>query len=214
MPTSTVGPFVDSRLPENIEQGARGGPTFSTSITDVDSGYEKRNINWSQARAKYTISYGIQGQKDFDAVRAFFYARRGRAVGFRFKDWTDFEFDQVIATGTAADTRTQFQIFKRYESDTYYYDRVLYKLVAGTVTVYKNGAQMLAGFTVNYNTGIVTLNQVLNENDVIEAKGEFDVPVRFDTDEFALTATLWNAASVDELNLIELKNYESNFSGA
>lgn len=214
MVTSVVGAFVDSRLPENIEQGAQGGPMFNTWITEVDSGYEKRNINWSQARAKYSISYGIQGQADFDAVRAFFYARRGRAVGFRFKDWTDFQFDQVIATGTAADTRTQFQVFKRYVSDGYYYDRTLYKLVAGTVTVFKNGAQITSGFSVNPNTGIVTLSKPLNENDVIEAKGEFDVPVRFDTDELTLTATLWNAASVNELNIIELKDYESHFSGA
>lgn len=211
---TAVGAFVDSRLPEDVERGAQGGPTFSTGIQPLESGYEKRNINWSQARAKYDISYGIQYSEDFVRVRNFFYARRGRAVGFRFKDWTDYTFDQVIGTGVTGVVQTQYQCFKRYEADNYYYDRTLYKLVQGTVIVKINGVQRTTGVSVNVDTGIVTLAAGLNPGDVLEVSGEFDVPVRFDTDEFTLTAETWEAGSIDSLPLIELKDYESNFGGA
>lgn len=208
-----VGPFVDSRLPGHIESGAQGGPTFNTGIQTLDSGYEKRNINWSQARAKYDVSYGIRSKEDFSQVLAFFYARRGRAVGFRFKDWTDFQVqDQLIATGTAGDTRTQFQIFKRYESGGYYYDRTLYKLATDTVVVRVNGAAVTP--TVNLNTGIVTLAAPLAEGDLLTVDCEFEVPVRFDIDELSLTATLADLASIPSITLIELKDYESHFGAA
>jgi uncharacterized protein (TIGR02217 family) len=211
--SNAVGPFVDSRLPEDVERGAQGGPSFSTGIQTLESGYEKRNINWSQARAKYDVGYGIQYVEDLNRVRSFFYARRGRAVGFRFKDWTDFEFDQTIGTGVTGVSQKEFQCFKRYEADNYYYDRTLYKLVQDTVIVRINGVQRTSGFFVNVNSGVVTLDNPLNPGDVLEAAGEFDVPVRFDTDEFTLTAETWEAGSIASIPLIELKDYESYFSG-
>jgi uncharacterized protein (TIGR02217 family) len=61
-----------------------------------------------------------------DELTAFFYARRGPAYGFRFKDWNDYLLTQeVIAHGDGA--TTVFQITKTYtsaqaesgETDTY-----------------------------------------------------------------------------------------------
>ena len=80
--------FDNIRLPVDIEQGAQFGPTFSTTVLQLSSGKEQRNQNRGRQLCAGDIAYGIQSKTDYMAVRTFFYARRGRARGFLFKDWS------------------------------------------------------------------------------------------------------------------------------
>ena len=93
--------FIETpRFPENISYGSSGGPGFSTFVFEGHSGVEQRAIQWSRARAKYNASMGIRDKSDMDDVRAFFYNTRGKALGFRFKDWGDYQLDdEEIGTG-------------------------------------------------------------------------------------------------------------------
>lgn len=52
--------FEEIQFPADISYGARGGPEYSTDIVEMFSGKEQRNINWSQARARYTVSHGVK----------------------------------------------------------------------------------------------------------------------------------------------------------
>jgi hypothetical protein len=62
--------------------------------------YEQRNINWSSARGRWDVASGLKKQTQLDTLIAFFRARKGRAHGFRFKDWTDYKATgQAIGTG-------------------------------------------------------------------------------------------------------------------
>lgn len=83
--------FHDVRFPDAIARGATGGPEYSTDIITVASGFEQRNINWQASRARYDIGTGIRTREQMAEVIAFFRARKGRAYGFRFRDWTDFD---------------------------------------------------------------------------------------------------------------------------
>ncbi|NLE03700.1 MAG: DUF2460 domain-containing protein, partial [Crenarchaeota archaeon] len=92
--------FVEIRFPTTISYGASGGGIFSTDIVTTYTGHEQRNINWDRAKASYAISLTNRTQGEVDEVIAFFYARRGRAIGFRFKDWMDFQVkNQIIGVG-------------------------------------------------------------------------------------------------------------------
>lgn len=132
--------FDNVRLPEDIERGARGGPAFRTSIVTLASGHEQRDGKWSQSKHSWDIGYGLLERDDggisetyYFQIVEFFYARRGRLRGFRFKDWTDYQInDQEIATGD--DSETQFQIVKRYSSGGITHERTIRKPVAGTVS--------------------------------------------------------------------------------
>ena len=55
------------------------------------SGYEKRNVNWSEARGRWDVATGLKKPAQIDQLIAFLRARRGRAYGFRFKHWTDYK---------------------------------------------------------------------------------------------------------------------------
>src|SRR3569623_2959053 len=86
----TIASFVEVQFPPTISCGAKGGPAFSTSVLELASGVEQRNVNWSRERPKYDISTGLRDAADFNAYAKFFYARMGKALGFRFKDWSDY----------------------------------------------------------------------------------------------------------------------------
>jgi uncharacterized protein (TIGR02217 family) len=79
------------RFSEDISYGSTGGPEFSTDIIITHSCHEQRNINWSTARAKYNKTYGVKSDQQLSELIAFFRAHYGKAIGFRFKDWSDYK---------------------------------------------------------------------------------------------------------------------------
>lgn len=188
--------FDDIRLPLRVGFGSSGGPTFSTEVITVDGGFERRNQNWSQARRRFDASTGLRSAGDVATLTGFFQARAGRARGFRLKDWGDYtsaangtgataNTDQVIGTGTGA--QTQFQLVKRYTSGSVIHTRDIRKPVSATVKIAINGTNQPGGWAVNTATGIVSFTVAPANGATVTAGYEFDVPVRFDTDQLSLS---------------------------
>src|SRR5918995_1972788 len=178
--------FHEVRFPDNIAYGASGGPEFATTVVVTGSGHEHRNINWAEARGRWDVGSGLKNQQQLDELIAFFRARKGKAYGFRFKDWTDYKATgQLLGTGDGA--QTQFQLVKRYPSGSVIEARTVSKPVAGTVRIYKDGVEQLSGWSVNVTTGLITFTTAPAAGVEITADFEFDVPVRFDTDHMAVT---------------------------
>ena len=110
--------FPTYRLPPDIEEGAQGGPEFSTVIQESVSGQEQRVKVWAKCRARYDIAYSVLHSDDpvgsYQAVLALFYAHNGRFRPFRFKDWGDYQAtDTSFGTGDGSDTT--FQLSKTYD---------------------------------------------------------------------------------------------------
>lgn len=202
--------FHDVRLPINIEKGVKGGPGFNTTILELSSGFEKRNINWARTRGRWDVSYGIDSKEDNEAVLAFFYARQGRAHSFRFKDWTDFEIG-VDATDTAQFIATadgvlvDFQITRRYVSGAFTFAREVTRLVAGTTRVFVDAVEQMSGVNVDDNTGVVNFDVAPADMEVISVICEFDVPVRFDSDQLDLTGIRDTVYDIPGLDILEMR---------
>jgi uncharacterized protein (TIGR02217 family) len=206
--------FHEVRFPEGISYGAVGGPTFKTSVLELASGQEKRNVNWSLARQEWDVAHGIKTQTELDELLAFFYARGGRAYGFRFKNWADFLIDSVQQIGLGDGVETEFQAIKTYTSGGIAYDHPLKKLVSGTVEVYLDGVEVNANdYSVDLNTGVITFDTAPaatggtgpDGEQVVGLTCEFDVPVRFDTDVMAATIEDFNVHSWNSIILKELR---------
>lgn len=207
--------FHDVRLPEQVERGATGGPRFNTTILPLVSGHEKRNINWLRARGAWNIGYGIDDETAFSAVLTFFYTREGQAHSFRFKDWSDYQLDRQVI-GTTDGSTTTFQLFKRYTSGGINYDRPLTKPLASGGLAWVNGVSQVVSYDgtpattevdINPLTGVITLgatHAATNTLDV-EIQTDFDVPVRFDTDEFGITLETFNAGAIPDLPIVEVR---------
>jgi len=207
--------FVSVQLPSDVEKGAQGGPGFKTTILILGGGLEKRNIDWATTRGRWDIGYGIQTKTDFTAVIDFFYARQGRAHSFRFKDWTDFEITAQNMFTTDGSTAT-FQMFKRYTSGAVNFDRNLTKpLASGWVvtvnavgqTVVYDTAPGATEVSINTLTGIVTLGSThaATSSQAVVLTGEFDVPVRFDSDNLDISVETFDAGALPQIPIIEVK---------
>jgi uncharacterized protein (TIGR02217 family) len=144
--------FDEVQFPTDISYGSRGGPGFMTSIVVLDSGHESRNINWTKARAKYNVAYGIRDMAQLLVVQAFFMARYGKAYGFRYKDWLDYQVtnEPLVVTGSKF-----VQLIKSYTSGPRTYVRTISKPIAG-VTMRRAGSPF-SSFTLDTTTGIATL---------------------------------------------------------
>lgn len=205
--------FHDIRFPDNISRGARGGPERRTQIVELANGEEERNSPWANSRRRYDAAYGIRRADDLAAVIAFFEARRGRLYGFRWKDWADHKSclpstqpgptDQLIGQGDG--TGTEFQLVKAYTSGAQSWARIITKPVAGTVTIALGGVTQPSGWSVDLLTGIVTFAAPPAPGVSVTAGFEFDVPVRFDTDELPVTLDIERLGSITSIPLVEIR---------
>lgn len=201
--------FHNVRLPEDVEKGAIGGPGFKTTITELSSGFEKRNIDWERSRGKWDISYGLDQKSNQEATLAFFYARQGRANSFRFKDWTDYQIGDAsntipqtvdIADGVA----TQFQLVRAYVSGAFTFNRIITRPVSGTETIYVDGI-LEPTATLDADTGVITFLSPPANSAVIGAICEFDNPARFDTDQLDLRAERDELYSIPSVMIFEVR---------
>jgi uncharacterized protein (TIGR02217 family) len=204
--------FDDVRFPAGISRGSSGGPERRTEIVVTGSGAEERNSRWANSRRRYDAGFGIRSLDDIHQVIAFFEERRGRLIGFRFKDHMDWKscapraqvsaLDQAIGTGDGA--RRSFQLVKRYGSGLRDYVRTITKPVAGSVRIAVAGTAV-TGFSVDTLTGIVTLAQAPASGAAVTAGFEFDVPVRFDTDELRINLTQFAAGDIPQIPMVEIR---------
>ncbi len=197
--------FHEVRLDPGIEENASGGPTFVTTVTPLAHGDEMRNVVMVLELGSWKVGYDVQDASDLNQLRNFFYARRGRYYGFRFKDLMDYQVTDGFQFLTDGVT-TLVQAVKRYQDAGGIYDRRLLKLVTGTVSVKDNGTPTV-DFTVDLNTGLFTLGATTaaTTGHTITATFEFDVPVRFDVDNQDAVVQSPNVFDWQNLPIIEIK---------
>lgn len=196
--------FVEIQFPPDISYGSSGGPLYTTDIVITAGGHEQRNVQWEQARARYNVAHGVKTKVQLEQLIAFFRARKGRAYGFRFKDWTDYQLtNQVIGVGNGI--KTAFQLTKTYSSGGVDESRNIRKPVSGTVLVKVDGVAVTSGVSISTATGIVTFTTAPALGRTITASAEFDVPVRFDTDRLSATLEDYGVHSWMDIPLIEVR---------
>jgi len=207
--------FPAYRLPSDVEEGAQGGPEFATVIQESVSGQEQRVKVWAKCRARYDIAYSVLNSEDpigsYKAVLALFYAHNGRLRPFRFKDWSDYQAqDDIFAVGDGS--TTAFQISKLYDPSlillslpgSITYRREIY-LFATTPVIRVNGILQTVGtdYTMS-ETGLLTFITPPPNGHLLTWSGEFDIPVRFDTDRLPVTMNVNSIANIDSISLREV----------
>jgi len=202
-------PFHEALFPAAISKGVSGGPRFNTGIVCVSSGNEQRTQNWADPVYAFNVTHAVKSQAQLNMLIAFFRLRKGKATGFRFRDFTDYKITGGwLMTGDAATNMNGLQIAKYYIdiNTAYYTKRIIKKPVAGTVVLYLDG--VVAGaqyYTVDYTTGKITADYIPTVGEIISIDCEFDVPVRFDIDEMPASIDDWDSYSWSGITLNEVK---------
>jgi uncharacterized protein (TIGR02217 family) len=205
----SVTPFDDVPFPIEIGQDASVGPSFSTNIVTSASGREARNANWAQARLRFDAGPGVRGESELQTLLAFFRARRGAAIGFRFRDPYDNSSsgmtapptptDQQIGTGDGATSR--FTLRKRYGGGE---DRRITRPVTGSVRVAVGGVELATGWTVE-DGGVVQFATAPASGASVTAGFLFDVPVRFAEDRIEVNRSTFLAGEAPSVPLVEIR---------
>ena len=198
--------FVDERFPDCVSFGSTGGPGFKTSIFEVDSGLVSTSPQWNRIRAKYNANFDHVPPADIESVENFFYGVKGRGIGFRYKDWSDYTIsNQNFLVGDG--TTTSFQLFKRYMSGGSIFDRIIKKPRQNTFSFTLNGVPLIENTDYFVGDGSGTVNFITappaNSIGTI-VQGEFDVPVRFDTDKLDVTYSDFRQLSISSLPMVEV----------
>lgn len=196
--------FHEIQFPTDIAYGAQGGPQYSTAVVAMASGFEQRNQNWAAARSSWNVASGLKNQTQLNTLVAFFRGRKGRAYGFRFKDWSDYSATGQ-ALGNGDGTNRVFQLTKSYTSGPSTEVRTIKKPVSGTVKVYLAGVLQSSGFTIDTTTGLITFTTAPTSGTAVTADFEFDVPVRFDTDQMAVSLEQYNLGQWSGIPIIEIR---------
>lgn len=180
--------YLPARFPVVFAARPVGGPGFSTRIAATVSGHEQRNVDWSASRWSGDASIGVRSDAEFRLVGAHFRMARGRAHHFRLRDEADFQVER--ADGVLVQlTSTTFQIYKQYGSEVGFEDyRKITRPVAATLSVWKDSVlqTLTTHYTLDAETGIVTFLSAPGAS-VLECEVEFDIPVRYDTDQLQAT---------------------------
>lgn len=179
------------RFPQCPSFGFVSQPRYSTTITRLAGGQEKRNRNWARPLYQYTATVGPRAENDVQALLEFWHAVGGMFEGFRFKDFADFKSCRVggivaatdqplVAIGSSPET---YQVTKRYAAGALAQDRPISKPVEGSILVAADGAPLVetTDYSIDYTTGIVSFTAD-QSGAVLTWGGEFDVPVRFDSE--------------------------------
>ncbi|MBA3729950.1 MAG: DUF2460 domain-containing protein, partial [Sphingomonas sp.] len=176
-------------------------------VTSV-SGHEYRNANWSEARLRFDAGPGIRGESELVELIDFFRARRGRAVGFRFRDPFDHSSAALGSTpaptdqnlGTGDGTRTRYALRKYYGVA----ERRISRPVAGSVRVAVAGVERLSGWTL-LPGGYFEFAAAPPAGAIVSAGYYFDVPVRFAEDRLDINRVSFAAGEAPSVPLVEIR---------
>lgn len=198
-------------FPHTIAIGSEGGPGFSTDVTAVASGFERRNQNWATPLLSWDVAPGVKLAADYMLLRDFFMSRRGRARGFRFPDWADessggtlpaFD-DQVLGIGDGS--RIFWLLSKVYGSGETALVRRITRPRPGSVRIGLGGIEQASGWTVDHRMGLVTFDAPPPVGVVVTAGFLFDVPARFDIDRLPVAWLAPDVVQVPQIPVVEIR---------
>jgi uncharacterized protein (TIGR02217 family) len=160
---------IDTRLSPRVEAGFSVVPMWNTRVTTLRNGHERRNARMTLPKHRYTARYGRFTRADREEMLAVAMATLGQTYGFRFKDHNDY-------TATAqplVEVNGVWYLSRLYTFGALSLSRTITKPVEGTVAL--SGGSLA---NLDYATGIYD-----GDGTGLTWTGEFDVPVRFATDE-------------------------------
>lgn len=143
------------RFPDIVASIASGGPAYSTTITQLKSGHEQRNENWSEGLHSWEFPNAMEEISRARALIAFFHVMRGRAAGFRYRDRFDhevFEGEGIVSYAEGG----KLQLGKLYSTGGFTQGRTIRKPDSVGFALKRNTAPT-AAFTLDTTTGLVQL---------------------------------------------------------
>lgn len=192
--------MIESRLLEDVRYGTVFGRTYMTEEVTLRSGVTIRNAQRSNSVRRFVLNYANLTPDQHATVIAAFEVCDGANNSFRLKDWSDYTATLEPLGNTPGVNQTPVQLIKTYTFGGSTKVRTITKPVSGTVTVYQGGVAK-AG-TLDTSTGLFTPTTNWTAATALTWTGEFDVPVRFASDELSFSYDNYQALTAN-VELVE-----------
>jgi len=192
--------FHDVRFPLHLGFGTRGGPVRSVDITQLTNGAEVRNAKTRHSRRQYNAVAGLKSDQQAIELLSFFESRNGPLYGFRFRDPLDNQAESELGLGDGE--QTIFALIKSYGDDPYAYVRRITKPVSGTVRVFVD--EIETAVSIDHNLGLIEFAAPPNVGAIISATFDFDVPVRFGSEQLDIALDDFGSTQIQDIPLIEI----------
>lgn len=182
--------FIEARLDDCVALGFQVNPAYRTEIVPLENGKEQRNITRTRAQRSFSAAYQNFTPDEFSLLLDAFHAARGSGYAFRFKDWSDYRVVMGSIGSTPGANQTPVQLVQVRAFGSQSITRTITKPVAGTVTVYQDdgaGNFVAKAGTIATTTGLFTPTTNWTAGRALKATFEFDVPVRFTSDDMPTT---------------------------
>jgi uncharacterized protein (TIGR02217 family) len=194
--------FHEIRLDVKHAYGATGGTQYNSLVVKAPSKFEQRFQLSEGGYYEGSIDFKDKTRTQMEELDRFFRGRRGIVYGFRFKNWDDYtaEDEDVVAVDGMHGL-----LYKNYADVVNPEQKRIWKPVAGTVTLKRNGVAWASGgnWTLDTTTGELTYNADQTGQDITWS-GEFDLPVRFDMKGLNTNQTNFNLWDLDSVDIVEL----------
>lgn len=188
--------FIEERLLDELAFGFSGGPTWNTLVKTLRNRHERRNVQSSRPQHRFSGSFDRRESEVVEILLNTYNATYGAAYGFRFKNHLDYQVeDEPLPDGTGILQTVQLVRTYTFGGQA---TSVPIRKPNDDVVITEDGVPISS--SVDTSTGIAVFTAAPGAQ--IAWSGTFDLPVRFETDEFSATMETWNATSVD-IQLIE-----------
>lgn len=185
-------PFLEQRIAGDISYGSSYADDYNVVVTRTAGGARYPKLTHPYPQRRFRLNFRENLVNMWADVVNLYHRCYGTYYGFRVKAADDFTTRTDGRSAPTKDDQTLvyvssgvYQLRKQYGLDAAaggigYPSRTIYKPVAGTTIVAKNGTLIGSGVTVDTTTGRVTISPAPSyPADVITGGCEFDVPVVF-----------------------------------
>ena len=188
--------FHNVVFPEFLSKHASSSINFSTEIIETKSGFEIRKIERNIAKRSYIIENVICTAKEYNNFITFFQARKGRGHCFRFKDYFDYKVqNQKMYVTNVIDA------IKYYSDNLFHYIRSNIFIIPETLTISHLGKNIQSH--QNDDREFI-LDNPFEEETEISCSFQFDVIVRFASDEVKYHLDKNGSIIIEKIELLEV----------
>jgi uncharacterized protein (TIGR02217 family) len=199
--------FLELQLDAEYSYGSQGGPGYTTLVTAVPSRSEQRVQLSSRGYRRYRINYQDKSPVQMASLRDFFATTQGKTHGFRHKDILEYKIEDepLTAINTAGVYTAQLSILYDRFGGTEVRPITKPQTALVPITLTRNGSPFASSgnWSLNTTTGLITFTADQSSQE-LEWSGQFDVPVRFDFDEFEPEYADFGVVNWDSVTLLEI----------
>ena len=179
-------------FPECPTYGFNAQPQYLVKIVMREGGFERGNRCWERPLIVFTaVPVGDRDEDVIQSILYFWHAMGGRATTFLFKDWTDFKscptqndvtaLDQPLQAVNLDDASTAYQLTKAYTVTPLTQLREITKPIGSSIVVANDFGDAQTDFDLDESTGLLKPGGSFTGTPHSWG-GEFNVPVRFDSE--------------------------------